>query len=71
MDLVQEQLKRGPKPDPAARPARRAEILGREAPRRPLAMDPSHPLQSSRPFLSLPLKDGDLTLETEFGNERK
>lgn len=40
MDVIQNQLKRGREPDPQRGLARRAEILRREAPRRPLATDP-------------------------------
>lgn len=43
MDVIQEQLKRGRWADPLRGLARRTEILGREAPRRPLAMDPLIP----------------------------
>ena len=51
MDVIQEQLKRGREPDPQRGLARRAEILGRQAPRRPLTMDP---LTSSSPTVPPP-----------------
>lgn len=65
------QLKRGREPDPEARPGQTRGDSGSRSSQEALGHGPSHPFQATQLLPALPLKDGDFTLETEFGNERK
>lgn len=67
MDVVQEQLKRGREPDPAARPNQTLGDAESRSSQEALGRGPSHPFLPAQPLPSLPLKDGDFTLESEFG----
>lgn len=58
MDFVQEQLKRGRKADPAARPSQTLEDSRLRSSQGALGRGPSHPFQLSLPLPSLPLKGG-------------